>query len=95
MAATNAELDLGPLYDLAAMYRLVHHEDIVRTRDEVLGDSNRKRVWEMADGDKTLAAMAQELGITRQAVGQHTKQLAQRGLIRKLDNGRYRRCLED
>ncbi len=100
MAATSAELDLGPLYDLAAMYRLVHHEDVVRIRDEVLGDSTRRHVWGMADGETTLTAMAQKLGVSQQAVSQqavsqHAKQLAQRGLIRKLDNDRYQRCLED
>ena len=88
-------LDLRPLYDLAAMYRLVHYAEVISMREELLGDSSRRRVWEMADGATTQAAMAQEIGITPQAVSQHTKHLTQRGLIRKLDNGRYQRCLED
>lgn len=95
MALSDPELDLGPLYDLAAMYRLVHHEEVVEARDEVLGESTRRRVWELADGTKTLAAMAKDIGISPQAVGQHAKQLTQRGLLRKLENGLYRRCLED
>ena len=95
MVTPEHELDLGPLYDLAAMYRLVHHEAIVHTRDEVLGESNRRRVWELADGDTSQVDMAQSLGISRQAVGHHTRYLAQRGLLRKLDDGHYRRCLED
>ena len=87
--------DLGPLYDLVAMYRLVHHDEITKQREDVLGESTRRRVWEMADGETTLSTMARELGISPQAVSQHTKHLAQRGLLRKLSSGRYHRCLED
>ena len=92
---SDTDLDLGLLHDLAAMYRLVHHEEIARTRDEVLGESTRRRVWELADGSKTLADIGKDIGISRQAVGQHARQLSQRGLLRKLDNGLYRHCLED
>lgn len=91
----SASLDSQPLYELAAMYRLVHSEDIAAAREALLGDGTKRRVWELADGETGISDIARSLRVSPQAVGQHIRQLAKHGLLRKLSGGYYRRMLEE
>ena len=77
------------------MYRLVHSEDIAQARETLLGDGTRRRVWELADGETAASDIARKLHVSPQAIGQHIRQLAKTGLLRKLDTGYYRRMLEE
>ena len=95
LSQESVPLDIGPIMELASMYKLVHAEEIAKNRDSLLGDGTRRKVWEQSDGDTSLGAMAKTLKISSQAVGQHTKQLVKFGLVRKLPTGLYLRMLED
>ena len=87
--------DSEPLYELAAMYRLVHSEGIAEARESLLGDGTKRKVWDLADGEIPISDMARKLHISPQAISQHARQLAKAGLLRKLETGYCRRMLED
>lgn len=85
---------LNQLGDLAAMYRLVNRERIVRARDEALGEGTRRQVWEHCDGKATGGELAKALKVTPQRISQILGELSEAGMVSRNEEGKYVRRLE-
>ena len=60
---------------------------------DALGDPTRRAiVAQVARGPASVSSLAQPLGITVTAVGQHLKLLEKAGLLRSIKQGRVRSC---
>lgn len=60
---------------------------------DALGDPTRRAiVSRVSQGPVSVSALAQPLGITITAVGQHLKVLERAGLLRSMKEGRVRNC---
>ena len=79
------EIDLSDirekLGDLLTVYKLLHYEEIEAAKERILGEGTRKQVYDLCDGEKTVAAMAKALKVSSPAVSQHLALLVDAGLV--------------
>ncbi len=86
------------LDDLIALYKLVHSDTIEARKGQLLENENRRKIYDLCDGNTGVTEMGRQLGISQPAVSAHTTSLAQAGLLGKVTiDGRtlYQRRLEE
>ena len=60
---------------------------------DALGDATRRAIVEqLSQGPQSVSGLAQPLGVTVTAIGQHVQVLAEAGLVRSEKVGRVRTC---
>lgn len=82
--------------EVLSLLKVVHREQIDRHIHAILGDGTRRRIYEMCDGQNSVADMAAGLNISSPAVSQHLAVLTRAGLVRQQSSPprRYRKTLE-
>lgn len=83
--------------DLLAVYKLVHSKEIEQAKGAVLGQGNRRKIYDLCDGETGVSDIARRVGISQPAVSEHVAALAEAGLLARVRrNGRifYTKRLE-
>ena len=69
------------LRELLALCRLIHADEITSTKEQFLGEGNRRKIYEACEEPMTMRGLAGLLGISSQAVSVHTALLVDAGLL--------------
>lgn len=83
--------------DLLAVYKLLHSKEIEEAKRAALGEGNRRKIYELCDGERGVGEIARQVGISQPAVSENVAALVEAGLLARVrKNGRsfYAKRLE-
>lgn len=75
------------LQKVLAILKLANTEKVLKTKESILRNKTKRRIYELCDGRHTVRDIASELGTTQPNVSYHLSTLLESGLILYEDLG--------